>query len=89
MMEEFLEPEDDGTESKRTLMVVPVRAKSSAELEEREREYYARCQTLAGKLPIPFRMKNGEWEAEPPGEFALAVLAELGVSETEYMELMS
>lgn len=84
-MEDLIESEIHSGPSKYVWFGAP-RAKSSAELEQRERGYFAYCQTLDGRLPLPFYDADGEME--PLSEIALRQIAELGITVAEYVELI-
>ncbi len=69
----------------KNVIFVPGRARNSAELEEWERRGQAHAQTLGGKLPIPFY--DGD-KLEPLSENDKAILADLGVTEDEWREII-
>lgn len=82
--------QDDG-EPPRVGMVRGVRAKDSAEIEERERVYLERLVSTDlnnADLPIPFFNEAGECEPPTPAD-AKDLMDKFGITVEEYMELVS
>jgi len=84
-MEDLIEAAEQTDGPRKNIMVVGTR-RNSAELEALEAAGMAYNKTLAGRLPIPFRDQDGK--IEPPGEYAIKILKELGITVNEYMELV-
>jgi hypothetical protein len=86
VMEDLIEAAEQTDGPRKNIMVVG-RRRNSAELEALEAAGMAYNKTLAGRLPIPFRDQDGKIEL--PGDYAIQVLKELGITPQEYMELVS
>lgn len=84
-MEDLIEADQQTSERPNNFLVVPARAKSSAELEAREAAMLAFDKTLDGRLPVPF-FEDGE--LEPLGEIARNQLIALDITVDEYTSLM-